>query len=61
MSKPTKEEKKLQELKEELKEYENRLKWIDDWRAHNILSPEAYDELKREYQLKVDTLKKQTS
>lgn len=61
MSKSTEKGKELQELKEELTEYENRLKWIVDWRARNILSSEAYDELKREYQLKVDTLKKQIS
>ena len=61
MSKSTEEGKKLQALKEQLKEYENRLMWIDDWLASKILSPEAYYELKREYQLKVDTLKKQIS
>lgn len=61
MSKSAEEGKELQALKEQLKEYENRLRWIDDWLARKILSPEAYDELKREYQLKVDTLKKQIS
>jgi len=57
MSKSTEESRKLQELKE----YENRLRWIEDWRTRKILSPEAYDELKREYQQKVETLKKQIS
>lgn len=61
MSKSAEEGKKLHALKEQLKEYENRLRWIEDWRVRKILSPEAYDELKREYQLKVDTLKKQLS
>jgi hypothetical protein len=61
MSRSSEEREKLQALKEQLKEYENRLRWINDWLARKILSPEAHDELKREYQLKVDTLKKQIS